>query len=198
MLLERYYIDRLPFPYIQATEWMDVEGFISYCEIHRVPPLVRLTLLSDGSMVKSLRALYLSDISVDVKGQREVMMGIEMAKFLDSIEGLNGIARDAWLCCKGEKLVYAHSFIDVSKIGEVMQREINKRSKPVGILLYDYSLPLLRDQLFIAKLKSGHLSEGFAVSEDIFWARCYRLRGGDGFNAAILEIFSPLLFDSFA
>lgn len=197
MLLERYYIDRLPFSYIQVTEWMDVEGFISYCEIQRVPPLVRLTLLSDGSMVKSLRALYLSDISVDVKGQREVRMGIEMAKFLDSTEGLNSIARDAWLCCKGGKLVYAHSFIDVSKIGEVMQREINKRSKPVGILLYDYSLPLLRDQLFIAQVKSEHISEEFAVSGNIFWARCYRLRGGDGFNAAILEIFSPLLFDSF-
>lgn len=196
MLLERYYLTHLPFTYIPVTAWMEIEGFISHCQIQDVPPLVRLTLLSDGSLVRSLRALYLSDITVDVQDQRQVSMGIEMAKYLDCTEGRNAIVRDAWLCMDGRKLVYAHSFIDSSKIGEVIQKGINKKSMPVGMLLSDYNLPLIRDQLFITQLKSDCLAEEFGVTENIFWARHYRLRGGDGFNAAILEIFSPDMFDS--
>lgn len=194
MLLEKYYLTQLPFTPIPLTPWMDMEGFILYCLAHPIQPLARITLLSDGSLVKSLRALYLSDISVDVKGQKSVEMGLEMAKFLDSAEGIKAIVRDAWLCCGGRKLVYAHSFIDSSQTGEMIQREIHKGSKPVGMLLGDYNLPLIRDQLSVVRLKSDSLAAEFASLENIFWARCYRLKGSDGFNAAIFEIFSPDLF----
>lgn len=195
MLLEKYYLTQLPFTPIPLTPWMDMEGFISYCLAHPIQPLARIALLSDGSLVKSLRALYLSDVSVDVKDQKSAEMGLEMVKFLDSAEGTKAIVRDAWLCCGGRKLVYAHSFIDSSHTRAMIQREIHKRSKPVGMLLGDYNLPLLRDQLFIVRLKSDSLASEFALRENIFWARCYRLKGSDGFNAAIFEIFSPDLFD---
>ncbi len=194
MILEKYYLTQLPFGYTPLTRWMEVEGFVSYCQTQNIPPVARLTLLSDGSLVKFLKALYLSDISVDVRAQSQVSMGVEMAKFLDAQEGLNAIIRDARLCCDEKRLVYAHSYIDSSKMGEMIQKGIHKKSMPMGILLSDYGLPLLRDQLVIAQLKSAPLAEEFAVTENIFWARCYRLRGGDGFNAAILEMFSPDMF----
>ena len=175
---------------------MDAEGFISHCQTQEVPPMVRLALLSDGSLVKLLKAVHLSEITVDVKAQRRIIMGIEMAKFLDAAEGSDAIVRDAWLCCYEKRLVYAHSVIDVSKMGKMIQKEINKKSMPVGMLLSDYGLPLLREQLFITQLRSDHFAEEFSVSGSIFWARCYRLRGGDGFNAAILEIFPSDMFVS--
>ncbi len=181
--------------YIPVIPWMELEGFMSYCQVQDIPPLVRLTLLSDGSLVKSLRALYLSDILVDVQAQSQASMSPEMAKFLDSAEGLNSMTRDAWLCCNDRRLVYAHSFIDASKMGGMIQKGIDKKMMPVGVLLSDYNLPLIRDQLSIAQLKSDPLAEEFSVTRNIFWVRCYRLRGGEGFNAAILEIFSP---DTFA
>lgn len=175
---------------------MDAEGFISHCQTQEVPPMLRLALLSDGSLVKLLKAVYLSEITVDVKAQRQIIMGIEMAKFLDVAEGSDAIGREAWLCCNEKRLVYAHSVIDISKMGEMIQKEINKKSMPVGMLLSDYGLPLLREQLFITLLRSNHLAEEFSMSRGMFWARCYRLRGGDGFNAAILEIFPSDMFVS--
>jgi chorismate-pyruvate lyase len=196
MILERYYSEELPFKCTLLFSWMESERFISFCHKHKeeIPFLTRLTLLSDGSLVRFLRALYLSDISVDVTAQREVPMGLEMAKFLDSRAGVSSIIRDAWLCCNGQRLVYAHSFIDASEMGEVIQKEINRKAMPVGMLLSDYNLPLIRDQLFITQFKSDPLAREFSVTENIFWARYYRLRGGDGFNAAILEVFSPGVF----
>lgn len=195
MILERYYLNQLPFKYTLTDQWLDAEEFISYCQTRHIPPLARLILLSDGSLVKHLKALHLSDISVEVKEQRQANMDIEMAKFLDATEGLNGVVRDAWLCCKGQKLVYAHSFIDASRMGEMIQRGIHKKNTPVGMLLSDYSLPLIRDQLFISQLRSNQMAREFKITENTFWVRCYRLRGGEGFNAAILEIFSQDMFD---
>lgn len=175
---------------------MDAEGFISHCQTQEVPPMARLTLLSDGSLVKLLRAVHLSEITVDVKDQRQILMGSEMAKFLDATDGLDAIIRDAWLCCHEKRLVYAHSVIDISRVGKMIQKEINRKSTPVGMLLSDYGVPLLRDQLFVMQLRSDQLAEEFSASESIFWARCYRLRGGEGFNAAILEVFPSYMFVS--
>ncbi len=191
MLLEKYYLTHLPFTYIPAGSWMDPDEFIVRSEENDIPVLTRLTLLYDGSLVKFFRALFLSDITVDVTGQKEVNMGFEMAKFLDSKEGTAAIIRDAWLHTKGKKFVYAHSVIDTTDISEPLRREISRKNKPVGILLSDYNMPLLRDQLFIARIKSDYLAEHFSTIEDTFWVRCYRLRVPDGFNAAIFEIFSP-------
>src|SRR3989337_841228 len=80
---------------------------------------------------------------------------------------------------------------DISSISDSLKREINRKNKPVGILLSDYNMPLLRDQLFISRIRSDYLAEHFSTIEDTFWVRCYRLRVPDGFNAAILEVFSP-------
>ena len=196
MLLEKYYATQLPFEYTQVSAWMSTEGFITYCQIHKISPIVRLPLLSDGSLVKFLRALYLTDVTVNVKDQKEMIMTGEMAKFLGSEEGLKTIIRDAWLCCNERKLVYAHSFIDTSKIGVPIHNEINKKSIPVGMVLSDYNLPLLRDQLYISQIKSEQLAKELDSPENIFWIRCYHLKSSDGFNAAILEIFSPYLFET--
>ncbi len=191
MLIEKYYLTHLPFTYIPVCNWMDTEEFIPYSTELNVPVLSRLTLLYDGSLVKFFRVLLLSDIEVDVSGQKEVSMGFEMAKFLDSKEGTTAIIRDAWLNIKGKKFVYAHSVIDTSCISEPVKRDISRKNKPVGVLLSDYNMPLLREQLFISRIKSDYLAEHFSTIEDTFWVRCYRLRGSDGFNAAILEVFSP-------
>ncbi len=191
MLLEKYYLTHLPFNYIPAASWMDTEEFLSSSWAHDIPMLTRLTLLYDGSLVRFFRALLLSDITVNVTGQKDAGMCFEMAKFLDSKEGTAAIVRDAWLHTKGKKFVYAHSVIDTSGIAEPLKREISRKNRPVGILLSDYNMPLLRDQLFITRIRSDYLAEHFSIIEDTLWARCYRLRASDGFNAAILEIFSP-------
>ncbi len=191
MLIENYYLTHLPFTFIPDISWMDPEEFISRSGEYNVPMLSRLTLLYDGSLVKFFRALYLSDITVTVTGQEDVQIGLEMAKYLDSKEGTTAIVRDAWLKKNEIKLVYAHSVIDTSGLSEPLRRDISRKTEPVGILLNDYNMPLMRDQLFISRIKSDYLAEHFSTMEDAFWIRCYRLRASDGFNAAILEVFSP-------
>src|SRR3990172_8296198 len=191
MLIEKYYLTHLPFTYIPVCKWMDPEEFISCSGEYDVSTLSRLTLLYDGSLVKFFRALFLSDIEVDVSGQKDESIGFEMAKFLDSKEGTTAIIRDAWLNIKEKKFVYAHSVIDTSSLSEPIKRDISRKNKPVGVLLSDYNMPLLRDQLFISRIKSDYLAEHFSTIEETFWVRCYRLRVSDGFNAAILEVFSP-------
>lgn len=191
MLIEKYYLTQLPFTYIPVCTWMDPEEFISCSGEYDVSILSRLTLLYDGSLVKFFRTLFLSDITVDVTGQKDASVGFEMAKYLDVKEGTTSIVRDAWLKKNGMNLVYAHSVIDISSISEPLKRDINRKSKPVGVLLSDYNMPLLRDQLFISRIKSDYLAEHLSTIEDTFWVRCYRLRVPDGFNAAILEVFSP-------
>ena len=190
MLLEKYYLTHLPFPHIPVAPWMDSEDFITYSMTHQLSTPARLTLLYDRALVKLFRALFLSDVSVEVKGQKEVSIGLEMAKFLDSREGAAAIIRDAWLKCNEKRLVYAHTVIDTSSIGDPIKREINRKNKPVGTLLNDYNVPVMRDQLSITQIKSDFLAEYFSIIEDILWARCYRLRSADGFNAAVLEVFS--------
>lgn len=191
MLIEKYYLTHLPFTYIPICTWMGPDEFISCSGEYDVSLLLRLTLMYDGSLVKFFRTLFLSDISVDVTGQKYESMGFEVAKYLDLKEGTKAIVRDAWLKKDGMKLVYAHSVIDTSCISEPLERELNRKNKPVGLLLNDYSMPLLRDQLFISRIKSDYLAEHFSTIEDTFWVRCYRLRASDGFNSAILEVFSP-------
>ncbi|MCC6543003.1 MAG: chorismate lyase [Nitrospirae bacterium] len=191
MLIEKYYLTHLPFSYIPVCSWMDPEEFISSSSKFDVSRLLRLTLLYDGSLVKFFRALFLSDISVDVTGQNGAGMGLEMAKFLDVKEGTTSIVRDAWLKKDEQNLVYAHSVIDISSISDSLKRDINRKNKPLGVLLSDYNMPILRDQLFISRIKSDYLAGHFSTIEDTLWARCYRLRVSDGFNAAIMEVFSP-------
>ncbi|MCC7202724.1 MAG: DUF98 domain-containing protein [Nitrospirae bacterium] len=191
MLIEKYYLTHLPFTYIPVCSWMDPDEFISCSAEYNLPTLSRLTLLNDGSLVRFFRSLFMTDITVDVTGQKGAGMGLEMAKFLDAREGAAAIVRDAWLNRNGRKFMYAHSVIDSSRIAEPLMREVSRMNKPVGILLSDYNMPLLRDQLFISRIKSDYLAEHFSTLEDTFWARCYRLRGSDEFNAAILEVFSP-------
>ncbi|MDD5435181.1 MAG: chorismate pyruvate-lyase family protein [Nitrospira sp.] len=191
MFLENYYLSRLPFKDVSFDKWMNIEGFISSCKTQYINPLTRLTLLSDGSLVRILRALYLTEISVQVEDQRLGSMPAKMAKYLDSSEDAEATARDAWLCCNGHNIVYAHSVIDSSNIEGVIQKGIDRKSKPVGILLGEYNIPIIKDQVFIVRLKSADLAEQFDVHENVFWSRCYRLRGGEGFNAAIFEVFSP-------
>ena len=170
---------------------MNIEEFISSCKNKYVNPLTRLTLISDGSLVRILRALYLSEIGVQVEDQRLGSMPAKMAKYLDTSEDAEATARDAWLCCNGHNIVYAHSVIDSSNIEGAIQKGIDRKSKPVGILLGEYNIPIIKDQVFIVRLKSDDLAEQFAVHENLFWSRCYRLRGGEGFNSAIFEVFSP-------
>lgn len=191
MFLENYYLSRLPFKSISFNKWMNIETFISSCKDRYVNPLTRLTLLSDGSLVRILRALYLSEITVQVEDQRLGNMPAKMAKYLDSTEDAEATARDAWLCCNGHNIVYAHSVIDSSNIEGAIQKGIDRKNKPMGILLGEYNMPIIKDQVFIVQMKSDDLAEQFAVHENLFWSRCYRLRGGEGFNAAIFEVFSP-------
>ena len=105
MLIEKYYLTHLPFTYIPVCKWMDPEEFISCSGEYDVSTLSRLTLLYDGSLVKFFRTLFLSDIAVDVTGQKDADMGLEMAKYLDAKEGTTSIVRDAWLKKNGMNLV---------------------------------------------------------------------------------------------
>lgn len=190
----KYLFSHLFYPVDFVTDWMNMKEFIQFCQANKVPPLARLILSSDGSLVRFLQALFLREINIQVVDQKEIPMDTHMGEFLEVQEGLKTVERQAWLCVEKTKLVFAHSFINATGSDGKILEDIWKRESPMGSLLRDNDIPVIRDRLGIARIKNDSLAREFKTVDDILWSRFYRFIGGDGFRAAIFEIFSPALF----
>lgn len=179
-----------------SSGWMEGDQFLSLCSSASINTPTRMILLSDGLLTRLLNALLLSPITLQRLRQEEVTLNNEMAEYIETEGGQRVIDRDVWLMNGDERLVYANSILPVSLMRDEIYNGIIKGDIPIGALLTDQSILTRRDRLQIARVKAPDISIELGLPEDNeFWARRYRLNTEGGFKGAILEVFSPRLFE---
>lgn len=180
-----------------SSGWMDGDQFLSLCSSRSTNIPTRMVLLSDGLLTRLLNALLLSPITLQRLRQEEVALNDEMAEYIETEGGQRAIDRDVWLMNGNERLVYANSILPISLMRDDIYNGIIRGDVPIGALLIDQSVLTRRDRLQIARVKAPAISTELGLPEDTeFWARRYRLNTEGGFKGAILEVFSPRLFEA--
>lgn len=179
-----------------SSGWMEGDQFLSLCSSISINTPTRMILLSDGLLTRLLNALLLSPITLQRLRQEEVALNNEMAEYIGTEGGQRVIDRDVWLMSGDERLVYANSILPVSLMRDEIYNGIIRGDIPIGALLTDQSILTRRDRLQIARVNASDISIELGIPEDTeFWARRYRLNTEGGFKGAILEVFSPKLFE---
>lgn len=185
----------MPYNMSLSSSWMDGSQFLSFCSATPINMTTRILLLSDGSLIRFLNALFLSPITLQRLRQEEVSLDNEMAGYIEAAAGQEVIDRDVWLMNGSERLVYANSILPTSLMRDDIYNGIIKGDTPIGALLSEQSILTCRDKLRIAQVIVPEVSRELGLPEDMaLWARRYRLNTEGGFKGAILEIFSPGLF----
>lgn len=176
--------------------WMDAGEFLALNSTRSIKPSARMLLLSDGSLTRLLNAFLLSPVTLNRLRQEEVALGREMAEYIEADAGQKVIDRDVWLMNNNDKIVYANSVLPTSLMRDDIYNGITRGDTPIGILLSDQSILTMRDRLQIARIKASEVSRELGVPEDSeLLARRHRLSIEGGFKGAILEVFSPRLFN---
>ncbi len=179
-------------------DWQSISACWSNWKTHSVDPVLRLLLSSDGTTVRSLNALLLRPVSLEVMGQQSCLVSGQLASQLGVPEGEKAIERSVWLNIEKEsgteKLIYAVSTLPVSKLNPDVYQALQLREKPLGRIIETQSIPTFRDQLEVAYLPFEAVAATLALKEDtLFWARRYRLLISGQVSALICEVFSPRL-----
>lgn len=176
--------------------WVDGGQFLSLCSSSSINTPTRMILLSDGMLTRLLNAMLLSPVTLKRLRQEEVSLDNEMAEYIGTEAGQKVIERDVWLMNGNDRLVYASSSLPTSLMSDEIYDGITRGDTPIGTLLIDQSILTRRDKLQIARVKAPEISRELLLPGDMdFWARRYRLNMEGGFRGAILEVFSPKLFE---
>ena len=179
-----------------SGKWMDGSEFLSTCSSDPAAAPTRMLLLSDGSLTVLLNASLLSPVSLQRLRQEEVSLDKEMAEYIEAGAGQRVIDRDVWLMSGNKRLVYANSILPTSLMRDDIYKEITRGDTPIGTLLSEQSILTRRDRLQIVRVRSKKISIELGLPEDaVLWARRYRLHTEGGFKGAILEVFSPMIFE---
>ncbi|MEK7850447.1 MAG: chorismate lyase [Deltaproteobacteria bacterium] len=187
----------MPYHISLSSGWMDGDQFLSLCSSRSINTPTRMILLADGLLTRLLNALLLSPITLQRLRQEEATLNDEMAEYIETEGGQKVIDRDVWLMNGNERLVYANSILPISLMRDDIYNEITNGDTPIGTLLNDQSVLTRRDRLQIATVKAPGISVELGLPEGTeLWARRYRLNTEGGFKGAILEVFSPRLFEA--
>lgn len=155
-----------------------------------------MLLLSDGSLTVLLNASLLSFVRLQRLRQEDIILGRDMADYIEIDAGQKAIDRDVWLMNGDKRLVYANSTLPTSLMGDEIYNKLSKGDTPIGILINEQNILTRRDRLQIARINSPEISRELGLSEDTaLLARRYRLHTEGGFKGAILEVFSPNIFE---
>jgi len=186
---------------------MDRAAFLDYCKTHKVDPIYRLLLLSDGTLVEHLEALYQTPVRLSLQYQREVPMPDADADWLGVPRGCPTLERHAFLRAGGsdaagriagkgsggpsEQIVlFAVSLFPLPSLPLALREEMQRGDRPVGKLICD--LPTRRDRLEVACRPVPPLSEALGFSDTLrFWTRRYRLTLATDGSGVIFEVFPP-------
>lgn len=154
----------------------------------------RLLLISDGSLVKLLEALYLKPITVEVEGQWIGPVRLDSPFiFHDNREV---IKRDVWLKEEEKRLIFAHSLIPAGNLSERMRSRLTMGFHPLGLIIDEELLCYRKESFEICMIEWPEKAIGFGLSPNHrLWARRYRIVTEKGIIALILELFSPSLIE---
>lgn len=177
---------------------MDRIGFAEYAKEHGVPAVLRLLLVSDGSLTRLIRGWSLADVSLDTLCMDERPVEDETAKWLDTPVGTIVYHREVWLTANGDRLVFASSDwylpdteTDLSNLAARFISDLRTSSVPVGDLIRKRGLWSKQELLEIGLYRSDELSNLWGGEQ--FWGRRYLMKVEGIVCGTILEIFSPRL-----
>jgi chorismate-pyruvate lyase len=159
-----------------SVPWIGLDDFLKSDDAAGMDPALRMVLTSDGTITTLLRALCLCPIQMEVLRQEEIKLSAAEAEFLSVKPDSSALAREVWLTAKGQRLVCASSVIRMEGLDRTLLQALRNREKPLGRLLYESGLPVLRDRLQIAsfadpaRIKSLGLTGSGPV-----WMRRYRM-----------------------
>jgi len=186
---------------------MDRATFLDYCKTDKVDPVNRLLLLSDGTLVEHLEAIYLTPVRLSLQHQREVPMADADADWLDVPRGCPTLERHAFLRVggadtagrveaqgrsgPGEQIaLFAVSLFPRSSLPAELCEEIMRGHLPVGKLIRDR--PTHRDRLEVVHRPVPPLAEALGFSPTLrFWTRRYQLTIATCGPGMIFEAFPP-------
>jgi chorismate-pyruvate lyase len=177
--------------------WLSGDEFLRSDSADRMDPILRMLLMSDGTVTTSLQALIRTPISVEVFRHKEIRIDQATAEFLTAKPGSDALARDVCLTGKGRRLVYASSIIVLEGLRGPLLEALLTGEKPLGSLLQESGEPVMRDRLQIACIAdpSGIKWIGLGGPGPI-WMRRYRMTIPSNSTALIQEQFAGDLIRS--
>ncbi len=173
-----------------STRWINADEFIKSADAARMDPVVRILLTSDGTITTSLQALLLSPIGMEVLRQEEIPLDASAAEFLAADPGSRALAREVYLTANGQRLICASSMILIGGLDRPLLQALRTRQKPLGLLLQESGLPVLRDRLQIACIDDPLLIKTLPLTAaGPVWMRRYRMSLKSKWIAFIQEQF---------
>jgi len=174
--------------------WFSSSELVNNKGLEQLPELSRILLMSDGSMTQILETIFLSKVSIDIKMQKLISPGADVARFAGLDEGSQALLREGWLTVGDEALVYTHSLLFAAQDGDLPIAAIKKMDKPLGKMMRSDNIKTFRDRLQIGLIKSVDVAKELKAPQDSrFWARLYRLATDRGLTGVMFELFSPRL-----
>lgn len=179
-------------------DWMTWEAFGDDCRSQTLKPTQKLLLLSDGTMVRALNALFGKPARLEIIEQRDIVLDEKSATILKVSAGEKAIERTVWLDVgqgkQRRRVLHAISKFPISKIKPDLYQEIRLGQKPIGQIIQERLYSTWRDNLEIAHLPFPAVAKGLELPEEtLFWARRYRLSFSEQVSAIICEVLSPQL-----
>jgi chorismate-pyruvate lyase len=163
-----------------------------------LPPLLRLLLLSDGTVTHFLKTLFSETIAFELKEQSEIVISDEDANRLSLPKGEKVIKRQGWLTIKSRqtRVLYVSSILPFSRLSPPLYQEIIVGEKPLGQIIDDQKLLFRRDLIEIGHFSLPEISREFrSPSDPLIWARRYRLTLSGDVSALLFEAISPDIAD---
>ena len=176
--------------------WWKVADFLQYCRSHPVPAALRILLTSDGTVVGTLRALWLEPVTLERVDQREVILEGDRAVFFRQPDGTKGLSREIYLVQNGRRSVHAFSFFPLHGLSPRFYQEIVQTQIPMGSLIETHALMARRDGIEICRVSDAPTARELGCPEDApLWGRRYQLVIPGEASASIFEVFSSIIRD---
>ncbi len=168
--------------------------------------LLRLLLLSDGTMTRLLEGICLATIGFELAEQFETVLSDQDAKSLSLPKGEKAIKRQGWLTLgnvsentTGQRLdgmpmrlVYVESVLPISILTAKLHHEILLGRKPLGQIIHEQGYLFRRDDIQIGQFLLPDIAKGFGLaSNEPLWARRYQLALSNEISGLLFEVISP-------
>ena len=163
-------------------------------EWHTLDPLLRVLLVTDGTVTAILEAAFLESIQV-VKLSQEVLKAALSHALLQSSPEDAIVERRVLLrgVATGRNYVYAESLIAVNRMGPAFCRLLFDSDTPLGQLWLDQKLETYKEMVEMGSIAGGPGAEYFECDGSEILIRKYRIYSG-GIPVMIISEHFPRKF----